>query len=147
MRLRAMTERPVGVYLVNLYFVLAGFLEAIGKYHEADHPWSFVPLAENSIWTLAVDPVICLSIAYLIWRFAAFGRLAALVYGYLMLATYLVIGFSYFVVQTPLNVTPLFVALSVFHVLTLPALLWYLQPARQRKVFHVSLWEILLSSD
>ena len=142
-----MTERPLGVYLVNLYFVLAGFLEAIGKYHEADHTWSLVPMAENSIWTLAVDPVMCLSIAYLIWRFAAFGRLAALVYGYLTVATYLVIAVSYFAVNTPLNVTPLFVALGAFHVLALPALLWYLQPARQRKIFHVSLWEILLSSD
>jgi hypothetical protein len=142
-----MTERPIGVYLVNLYFVLAGFLEAIGKYHEADHAWSLVPMAEHSLWTLAADPMICLGIAYLIWKFTALGRLAALVYGYVMLAMYLYIAVSYFAFHTPLNVTPLFVALSTFHVVALPALVWYLQPASKKKLFHVSLWEILLSSD
>jgi hypothetical protein len=105
------------------------------------------PLADQSLWTLAVDPIIYLAIAYLIWRFAAFGRLAALVYGYVMLSMYVGIAVSYFVFHTPLTVTPLFIALSAFHVLALPALLWYLQPARQKKLFHVSLWEILLSSD
>jgi hypothetical protein len=140
-------EKPAGVYLVAMYFVLSGFLESIRKYQEATHSWSLNPLAEQSLWTLAVDPIIYLSIAYLIWRFAAFGRLAALVYGYVVLAMYLGIAVSYFVFHTPLSITPLFVGLSAFHVLTLPALLWYLQPARQRKLFHVSLWEILLSSD
>jgi hypothetical protein len=140
-------EKPVGVYLVALYFVLAGFLESIRRYQEADHSWSVNPLGDQSLWTLAVDPIIYLSIAYLIWRFASFGRLAALVYGYVVLAMYLGIAVSYFAFNTPLTVTPLFVALSVFHVLALPALLWYLQPARQRKLFRVSLWEILLSSD
>ena len=142
-----MTERPLGVYLVNLYFVLAGFLEAIGKYHEAGRSWSLVPMADDSLWTLAADPMICLGIAYLIWKFTALGRLTALVYGYVTLAMYLYIAVSYLVFHTPLTVTPLFVGLSAFHVLTLPALLWYLQPASQRKIFHVSLWEILLSSD
>ena len=140
-------EKPVGVYLVALYFVLAGFLESIRRYQEADRSWSLNPLGDQSLWTLAVDPIIYLSIAYLIWRFASFGRLAALVYGYVVLAMYLGIAVSYFVFHTPFTVTPLFVALSAFHVLALPALLWYLQPARQRKLFRVSLWEILLSSD
>jgi hypothetical protein len=140
-------EKPVGVYLVALYFVLAGFLESIRKYQEAAHAWTFRPFADHSVWTLAVDPIIYLAIAYLIWRFASFGRLAALVYGYVMLAMYLGIAVSYVVFHTPLTITPLFVALSAFHVLALPGLLRYLQPARQKKLFHVSLWEILVSSD
>jgi hypothetical protein len=64
-----------------------------------------------------------------------------------VLAMYLGIAVSYFVFHTPLTVTPLFVGLSAYHSLALPALLWYLQPAQQKKLFHVSLWEILLSSD
>ena len=140
-------EKPVGVYLVSLYFVLSGFLESIRKYQEAAHAWSLSLFAEESLWTLAVDPIIYLGIAYLIWRFASFGRLAALVYGYVMLAMYIGIAVSYLVFHTPLTITPLFVALSSFHVLALPGLLWYLQPAHQKKLFHVSLWEILLSSD
>lgn len=140
-------EKPAGVYLVALYFVLSGFLESIRKYQEATHDWSWSPLADQSLWTLAVDPIIYLAIAYLIWRLAAFGRLAALVYGYIILAMYLGIAASYFGFHTPLTVTPLFLGLAAFHVLALPALLWYLQPARQKKLFHLSLWEILLSSD
>ncbi|MGH9337695.1 MAG: hypothetical protein ACRD21_28420 [Vicinamibacteria bacterium] len=141
------SERPLGVYFVALYFVLSGFLESIRKYQESDQVWSMNPLADHSFWTLTVDPIVYLGLAYLIWRFASIGRLAALVYGYVILAMYVGIAASYFVFETPLNVTPLFVALSAFHVLALPALLWYLQPARQKKLFHVSLWEILLSSD
>ncbi|MGH9324288.1 MAG: hypothetical protein ACRD3V_30925 [Vicinamibacteria bacterium] len=141
------SERPLGVYFVALYFVLSGFLESIRKYQESDQVWSMNPLADHSFWTLTVDPIVYLGLAYLIWRFASIGRLAALVYGYVILAMYAGIAASYFVFETPLNVTPLFVALSAFHVLALPALLWYLQPARQKKLFHVSLWEILLSSD
>jgi hypothetical protein len=140
-------EKPPGVYLAALYFVLSGFLEAIRKYQESSHGWSLSPFAEESIWSLAVDPIIYLTIAYLLWRFAAFGRLAALVYGYVMLAMYAGIAVSYFVFHTPLSITPLFLGLSTFHVLALPGLLWYLQPASQKRVFHVSLWEILLSSD
>lgn len=140
-------EKPAGVYLVALYFVLSGFLESIRKYQEATHVWSLNPLADQSLWTLAVDPIIYLSIAYLLWRLAAFGRLAALVYGYVILAMYAGIGVSYFLFHTPLSVTPLFLGLAAFHVLALPALLWYLQPSRQKQLFHMSLWEILLSSD
>jgi hypothetical protein len=57
-------EKPVGVYLVALYFVLSGFLESIRKYQEAAHVWSWSPFAEESLWTLAVDPIIYLAIAY-----------------------------------------------------------------------------------
>lgn len=141
------TERPVGVYFIALYFVLAGFLESIRKYQEAEGAFSLNPLAENSFLLLAIDPLIYLALAFLIWHYAAIGRLAALVYGYVILAMYAGIAISYFAFSTPLTVTPLFLALSAFHVLALPALLWYLQPARQKKLFHVSIWEILLSSD
>jgi hypothetical protein len=140
-------ERPVGVYFIALYFVLAGFLESIRKYQEAQGPFSLNPLADNSFLVLLIDPLIYLALAFLIWQFAALGRLAALVYGYVILAMYAGIAISYFAFSTPLTVTPLFLALSAFHVLALPALLWYLQPARQKKLFHVSIWEILLSSD
>lgn len=139
--------KPVGVYLVALYLVLAGFLEPIGKYYDADHPWSLVPLADNSLWTLAADPIIYLGIAYLIWRFAALGRLAALVLGYVLLAFYLGSAAAHFLFHAPVTLTPILAAISVFHILALPGVVWYLQPARQKKLFHVSLWEILLSSD
>jgi hypothetical protein len=140
-------EKPTGVYLVALYFVLAAFLEPIGKYYDSEQPWSFVPMAEHSVWNLAADPIIYLSIAYLIWRYAAFGRLAALVLGYLMLAFYLGSAAAHFVFHAPVHLTPMVAAISVFHILALPGVVWYLQPARQKKLFHVSLWDILLSSD
>jgi hypothetical protein len=140
-------EKPTGVYLVALYFVLAAFLEPIGKYYDSDQPWSFVPMADNSLWTLAADPIIYLGIAYLIWRFAAMGRLAALVLGYLLLAFYLGSATAHFVFLAPVRITPILAAISAFHILALPAVVWYLQPARQKKLFHVSLWDILLSSD
>ena len=140
-------EKPLGVYLVALYLVLAGFLEPIGKYYDADHPWSLVPMADDSLWTLAADPIIYLAIAYLIWRFAALGRLAALVLGYVLLVFYLSAAVAHFLFGAPIHVTPLTAAISAFHILVLPAVVWYLQPARQKKLFHVSLWEILLSSD
>lgn len=140
-------ERPAGVYLIALYFVLAGFLEAIRKYQESEQSFSLNPLAENSAWPLAVDPIIYLGLAFLIWRFASLGRLAALVYGYVVLLMYAGVAVSYFLVDTPLNVTALFVALAVFHVLSLPFVLGYLQPARRKRLFHVSLWDILVSND
>lgn len=141
------SERPLGVYFISLYFVLSGFLEAIRKYQEAGHAFSANPLAEYSFWTLLVDPIIYLALAYLVWHFTSIGRRAALVYGYVVLLMYVGIGISYFASSAPLRMTPLFVALSVYHVLALPALLWYLQPARQKSVFNVSLWELLVSSD
>jgi hypothetical protein len=141
------SERPLGVYFVSLYFVLSGFLESIRKYQESDSAFSANPLAEHSFWTLLVDPIIYLALAYLVWHFTSIGRRAALVYGYVVLAMYAGIAVSYFAASTPLHVTPLFLALSAFHVLALPALLWYLQPARQKKLFNVSLWDLLLPSD
>jgi hypothetical protein len=141
------TERPASIYLIALYFVLAGFLEAIRKYQESERVFSVNPLAENSLWSLAVDPLITLGFAFLIWRFASLGRLAALVYGYVVLLMYAGIAVSYFVLSTPLHVTPLFLGLAVFHVLSLPFLIGYLQPARRKRLFHVSLWDILVSSD
>lgn len=141
------SERPLGVYFVSLYFVLSGFLEAIRKYQEAGHSFSANPLAEHSLWALLVDPIIYLALAFLVWHFTSIGRRAALVYGYVVLLMYAGIAISYFVSSTPLHVTPLFFALSVFHVLALPALLWYLQPACQKQVFNVSLWDLLVSSD
>lgn len=141
------SERPVGVYLVSLYFVLSGFLESIRKYQEANFAMSWNPIGEHSLWQLLVDPIIYLALAYLIWRYASVGRLAALVYGYGMLLTYTGVAIYYFVSDQPLTITPLFVALAIFHVFALPAVLWYLQPKAQKKLFHVSLWDILLSSD
>ena len=140
-------ERPLGVYFVALYFVLAGFLEPIQKYQDAGHAFSWNPIAEQSIWTLAVDPLVCLALAYLVWEFTHVGRLAALVYGYVVLLMYAGIAVSYFAMATPPPITPLRLAVGVFHVLALPALLWYLQPARQKKLFNVSLWDLLVSSD
>ena len=142
-------ERPLGVYLVALYFVLAGFLESIQKYREWDVPLSFNPLAEHSLWELVVHTVIYLALAALVWNFAALGRLAALVYGYLTFGTY-VVAASIFLLydgDTPLNVTPLSVSIAIYHVTALIPVIAYLQPARQKKVFHVSLLEILISND
>lgn len=138
-------QRPTAVYLVALYFVLGGFLEAIQKFRE----WGEVslnPMAEHSIWVLALDPIIYLVLAFLIWHFAAVGRIAALVFGWISLGMYLFIAISYFTSSVPLNITPLFVPVAAFHIVCLVPVILYLQPARQKKRFHVSLWEILLGS-
>lgn len=138
-------ERPAGVYFVALYFVLAGFFEAIQKFQE----WGTVslnPLSERSIFILAMDPIIYLALAHLIWNFAALGRMAALVVGYVSLGMYLFVAISYFTSSVPLNVTPLFVYVSAFHIVCLIPVISYLQPARQKKRFTVSLWEILLGN-
>ena len=140
-------ERPLGIYLVALYFVLAGFLEAIQKYREWNTSVSLNPFGEHSIWVLAIDPIIYMSIAFLIWHYAALGRLAALVFGYVILAMYLGIAVSYYASDTSLNVTPLFLAIACYHVVSLVPMLWYLQPARRKQLFHVTLWDILLGSD
>ena len=142
-------ERPLGVYLVALYFVLAGFLESIQKYREWDAPLVLNPLAEHSIWELLVHTLIYLVIALLVWNFAALGRLGALVYGYLTLGTYVVAASIYWLYEgeTPLNVTPLSVSIAIYHVTALIPVLFYLQPKRQKQLFHVSLIEMLFSSD
>lgn len=143
------SERPLGVYFVALYFVLAGFLESIQKYREWDSPLSFNPLVEHSIWELLVHTLIYLALALLVWNFAALGRLGALVYGYLTFGTYVVAASIYLLYEgeTPLNVTPLSVSIAIYHVSTLIAVIAYLQPKRQKKLFNVSLLEMLLSSD
>ena len=141
------TERPAGVYLVALYFVLTGFLAAIRSYHESGQAFSWSPMADNSIWSLGADPAITLGLAFLIWHFASLGRLAALVYGYAMLATHAWVAALYFFSDGPLHVTPLQVGLAAFDVLTLPLLIAYLQPKRQKRLFCASLWDILVSSD
>lgn len=139
-------ERPVGVYLVALYFVVAGFLESIQKYREWGGPLAWGPLAEQSVWALVADTLIFLVIAYLIWNFAWLGRLAALVWGYAMIATYAGVTILY-LTDFPLSSSPLGRLVGAFHCLASVPLVWYLQPSRQKKLFSVSLVEILLSSD
>ncbi len=143
------SDRPIGVYLVALYFVLAGALETIQKYREWDGPLTFNPLGERSVWELAAHPLIYLVLAFLIWRFTALGRLGALVYGYLILGTYAVSGSIYFFYdgETPLTITPLFVIIAIYHVTSLLPLIAYLQPVRQKKIFRVSVVELLLSRE
>ena len=139
-------ERPVGVYLVALYFVLTGFLEAIQNIREWESPLIWNPFREHSVWHLASDLLIYLALAYLVWRLARLGRLAALVFGYLYLTT----RFVYFILLasgTSMNSTPLFFLLSVYHVLTLPFLIYYLQAKPRKELFKVSLSEVLLPHD
>ena len=66
-------ERPLGVYLVALYFVLAGFLGAIKTHLEWDAPMSFNLFAEHSVWQLMLDIVLHLAVAYLLWHFTSVG--------------------------------------------------------------------------
>lgn len=139
-------ERPLGVYLASFYFVLAGFLESIQRYRESDAAFSLNPLAEQSIWHLVTNIAIYLVVGYLIWNYTRIGRLAGLVYGYLTLATYFG-AFLLYAKGTPMNPTPLFLTLAVFHVVALIPLVAYLQPARRKKLFQVSLLEILLPRD
>ena len=143
------SERPIGVYLVALYFVLAGFLESIQKYHEWNTPLSFKPWAEHSVWELAAHTLIYLALALLVWNFAWLGRLGALVYGYLTLGTYVVMAFFYVLYEgeTSFTITPLFLSIAIYHVTALMPVVAYLQPKRQKKLFNVSLLDMLLSSD
>ena len=137
-------ERPLAVYLASLYFVVSGFLEAIQKYREWNAPFIFNPLSEHSVWHLATHVVIYLAAAYLIWHLTWVGRLAGLVYGYSLLATY-VGAFLLYVNGTPgMSSTPLFMVLAVYHVAALIPLVIYLQPKRRKKLFHVGLLELLL---
>jgi len=141
-------DRPFGVYLVSLYFVVAGALETIQKVREWDGPLSLNPLADHSVWELGVHPLIYLLLAFLIWRFTAVGRLGALVYGYLILGTYAISGSIYLTYDggVPMTVTPLFVSVAIYHVTALVPVILYLQPAHQKKVFHVSLLELLFET-
>ena len=140
-------ERPLGVYLVAFYFVLAGFLEAIKTYLEWDVPLSFNPVAEHSVWQLMVDVMLHLTLAYLVWHYTSAGRMAALVYGYIHAVMYPTIGIVYLFSDTPLHITPLLVSLAVFHTTALIPVIAYLQPSPQKKAFDVSLLELLVSTD
>ncbi len=103
---------------------------------------SLSPFAAQSVWQLAVHTAVYLAGAYLIWHFSSFGRLAALVYGYLMLPVYMVV-----LIDPAGTATPLLIVVSIFHILALIPTLFYLQPARRKKLFNVSLWDLLFSSD
>ena len=137
-------ERPLGVYLASLYFVVSGFLEAIQQYREWGAPLIFNPLAEHSVWHLATHVAIYLAAAYLIWQLTWLGRLAGLVYGYALLATYVGVLLLYLKGTPGMSSTPLFMVLAVYHVAGLIPLVMYLQPKRQKKLFHVGLLELLL---
>ena len=100
-------ERPLGVYLVALYFVLAGFLGAIKTHLEWGAPMSFNLFAEHSVWQLMLDIVLHLAVAYLLWHFTSVGRVAALVYGYIHIVMYPSIGIVYLTSDTLLRITPL----------------------------------------
>ena len=126
---------------------MAGFLESIQKYRESTVTFSLNPLAEHSLWTLGVDIAIYLALAYLVWHLTAFGRLAALVFGYVILGMYLWIVSSVWLSSSEMSITPLFVLLAAFNVIALPFVVWYLQPARQKKLFHASVWDVLFGSD
>lgn len=139
-------DKPAGVYLVSLYFVLVAFLESIQKYRGWGSSFSMNPLTEQSIWSLVTDIAIYLAIAYLVWQLTWLGRLAALVFGYLYLGTFIWF-FVLYARGTPMNSTPLFMILAIFHVMALPPLLYYLQKAKRKKLFHVSLLEVLLPGD
>ena len=125
--------RPLGVYLASLYFVVSGFLEAIQQYREWGAPLIFNPLSEHSVWHLATHVAIYLAAAYLIWQLTWLGRLAGLVYGYALLATY-VGAFLLYLKGTPgMSSTPLFMVLAVYHVAGLIPLVVYLRPKRRKK--------------
>lgn len=140
-------ERPMGVYLVTLYFVVAGFLESIKDFRELEGPILWNPFALDSVWLLLVNIIIYLTIAYLVWHFASLGRIAALVYGYLMILTHLgaLAAPALWSGDEPLNVTSLRVVVSIFHVVALIPVVIYLQPASRKQLFQVSLWELIIS--
>ena len=143
------SDRPIGVYLVALYFVLAGFLESIQKYQEWNTTLSFNPWAEHSVWELAAHTLMYLAFALLVWNFASLGRIGALVYGYLHWGMYVVLTSIYVLYEgeTPLTITPLSVSIAIFHLTALIPVIAYLQPKRQKKLFRVSLLEMLFARD
>ena len=143
------TERPLGIYLVTLFFVLAGFLESIQKYHESTVPLSIQPFAEHSIWGLIGHTLIYLAFALLVWNYTILGRLGALVFAYAHLAMYAIMASIYVLYdgETPLTITPLSISIAIYHVTGLIPVIAYLQPKKQKKTFNVSLLELLFSSD
>lgn len=139
-------EKPLGVYLIALYFLLAGFLESIERFRAWGSTLIWNPLAEHSLWHLVANILMYMAVAYLIWQLTWVGRLAGLVYGYLTLATYTG-ALVLYLQDRPLNVTPLFTLVALYHVLAIGPMLFYLQPAMRKQLFHVSLLEILLPRD
>ena len=137
-------ERPLGVYLASLYFVVSGFLEAIQQYREWGAPLIFNPFSEHSVWHLATHVAIYAGAAYLIWQLTWVGRLAGLVYGYSLLATYVGAFLLYLKGTHGMSSTPLFLVLAVYHVAALVPLVIYLQPKRRKELFRVGLLELLL---
>jgi len=93
--------------------------------------------------------MIYLAFALLVWNFAALGRIAALVFGYAHLAMYVALASIYVLYdgESPLTITPLSVSIAIYHVSTLIPVVAYLQPKRQKKLFHVRLLDLLLSNE
>ena len=143
------SERPLGVYLVALYFIIAGALETIQKYREWDQALTLNPFGEHSIWELAAHMGVYVALALLVWNLAALGRLAALVYGYLHFGAYVVIASIYLLYEgeTPLTITPLFVSVAIYHVTTAIPVIAYLQPTKQKQLFQLRLTDLLFPGE
>ncbi len=140
------TTKPLGVSLVTLYFAVTGFVESIQRYRDWGSQPIFHPFSERSVWSLLANTMLYLVVAYLVWRRTYVGRLAGLVYGYFTLGTYLTVAALYLAGET-MDMTPLFVVVAVYHALALPPILVYLQPARRRELFSVSLRDVVLPDD
>lgn len=145
-----MTEEPVskpaGVYFGALYFVVAGFLNSTQIFRKWDSPLAFSPLSAHSVWHLAANVAVYLAAAYLLWRLTHWGRLLALVYAYLTVATHAIV-FVLFQVGSLQSLPPFFGPLAAFDALALVPLAIYLQPAERKAMFTVSLLEVLLPPD
>lgn len=137
------SQKPFGVYVGALYFVMAGFLNAIQTFRKWGSPVVLNPLEEHSLWHLAANVVVYLAAAYLLWRLTHWGRLLGLVYAYLTLLMNLgvVVLFSSGKIQA---LPPLFAPLAAFDLVALVPLIFYLQPSLQKATFNVSLVEVLL---
>lgn len=142
---RESRSKPTAVYLSALYFVVTGFLDSIYKYREWGSVLVLNPLAERSVWQLGANTLIYLAAAYLLWRLTRLGRLLALVYAYLIAATNL--GVLSLNASGRIDLQPFQLSLALFHVGALPLIIYYLQPARRKKLFAVSLLEVLLPRD
>lgn len=146
MTVQATSGKPAGVYLAVLYFVVAGFLDSIQKFREWGSTATFNPLGDRSVWHLGLNVLLYLGVAYLLWRLTRTGRLLALVYGYVVLCSYL-LALALYWSGKELNWPPLFVPLTLSHVVALALVLIYLQPSSKRGLFEVSLLEVLLPED
>jgi peptidoglycan/LPS O-acetylase OafA/YrhL len=137
--------RPSGVYLTALYFVVAGFLDSIQKYREWGSVLVLNPLSEGSLWHLGANTLIYLAAAYLLWRLTRLGRILALVYAYLILLTHLGVLLLHLLGRVQL--TQFHVLVAAFHIGALPLIISYLQPARRKPLFNVSLIDVLIPRD